>query len=584
MDAPNAKKNSHFFQTHRLILVLGILSAAFFLLYKSYFLQTKQIPLFGNAPEFFLELRSADRFAKCGFLHSLFLPDYNTTNNCDDAPVVYTHMPAGPSIVLGLLRVNNVSAAGTRIVFAIFSYLGVLAFAYFIYILFNSAAAAILASLYLISSFENFLLWSDHFVHSFYWLTLFGALIFATSKSDKKIAKVGLFFCTLLAFATNYFCAISIVISLLFIALIKRGKKDKINISITALAGGIYLSFHAIRNIIFLGYNAAWQDITATLTNRIWGYPSRAALKSFYAKNNIVLWGVEKSSKSTLIIQWISEFSIDNLILLMIFIVFFCKAVLTRNKKTVIHLTIISTTILGIFSWYIFLNAMGKFYYLPYVFHTASALLMATAIACISDEINSAIHWIKANTFTPTLPGALIGIALFVIIEFSFLANSPITDLKNYASYFYMPSKKISEKILSKQETINVLLTAFDALSKIGADKVIWTNIDATIVRYYSPAIAIGSCTPQAFEQTNSEDCYGVFLSNEGEARKLARTPNYFFISSELLHGTMTCGISCISAFAQKISTKLPLIASGTNWWLFAADKLKKKKQNSNKY
>lgn len=547
-------------------LLLSLLFAFFMRSHSVYFEKTQPLPAYGSTPELFLEWHAGEKFARCGFWRTALLPDYSTTKNCAASPVVYTHMPAGPSLVLGLLQKAELSFSAIRLIFATVAFLGLIFFLLTLLEIFSSLLMAAFMLVLALGSYYGFLLWADHFVHAFFWLSYFGALYFFLRPPSAKNPPWAPLPFLVLALFTNFICAFSILVSFAMLTFFSPSTRSirLLKQAVGLSAGFIFLIL--LRNAIYLGPGVALREILYTLANRAFAWPSRADLVGFYREHNLVLWGADRF-ESGLLLAWFLEFLGSYREWLLVLSLGTLGRVWLGQSLGRVTWICFSLTV-GLFAWYFVFLSHGQYYTLPYILRTAGILVIGAAISEI-------IFWVRAlrsRSFPRvTFPSgrriflAVASVGLLLLLPFAkFVPPHPAWET---LAMGVAPEQQIPRTIEA------TLFEAIPVLRALPPEAVIWTNIDAPLLTAFSAGPVAGSCPKEAMTERALEKCYGAFIAPGSADWSQASRPEYFFLSTVFVPGSLLCRGSCIAEFAQALSQSDELVANGPAWWLFRLKK-----------
>jgi hypothetical protein len=228
-------------------------------------------------------------FRRFGFLYTLFLQDFSSGASPADHPFVYTHMPAGPDILQGLLFiVSNENYAFSRIVFAIIFLLGLVAYWRFAKDVLNgyrlSGAIFCVLILEYWYVFNNY----DRQPYSPFGLLAFTPLV-ALQQHYRSGRQLFLWLTVIIAFVSSLYLEYNLLAGvlwcwiLLWLTQIVRVDTRHAILVVGAIVGGIGL--HLLQNFLFLGPAVFLTEFQLLIGNRMIGVPTQEEIRDYYQDN-----------------------------------------------------------------------------------------------------------------------------------------------------------------------------------------------------------------------------------------------------------------------------------------------------------
>jgi hypothetical protein len=273
--------------------------ALLFVLFAIFVFSVARFPYFsptGLVEEAAYTYTSAENYLRFGFLNSLLLQDFSTSSHPGDHPFIYNHMPPGPDLLVALLlKMTGHSYRITRFLLASMSLAGIavyLTFAGMVFARLGFGRYGALAVLFLMPHdiFSNF----DRHNTVLLPLLMFGPVVAlqAYYRNGRRwlllISIVGAF---LSSIYLEYIALSAVLFSwiLLYLTQLLRVDRRHVIAVVVAIVSGI--AAHLVQNAVYLGAATFWRELEVLLSNRAFGYPTKAELKTFYRSIAVVHHG-----------------------------------------------------------------------------------------------------------------------------------------------------------------------------------------------------------------------------------------------------------------------------------------------------
>jgi hypothetical protein len=260
-----------------------------------------RFPLFSGVAtvdEQLIYYQTARNFVEYGFMASGLLHDLSTSSNPAHHPFIYSHMPPGPEIFVALLfKLAGESYAFVRIIFAGIFFLGMLYFFRFAQLVLqqNGLAGYGYAALFL--SPHTILHAMDHPAYSPFPLFAFLPIValhqyYQTGRRRHYcVALVVVFVASIYAVTLNFMLFLTAWLLVYVLRLIRLDLRHLVGLFAVGAAG---ILLHLLQGMWFLGPEVFFEELRITLSNRIFGEPSPAAVMEFYRAHDIVLHGTHR--------------------------------------------------------------------------------------------------------------------------------------------------------------------------------------------------------------------------------------------------------------------------------------------------
>jgi len=236
----------------------------------------------------------ARNYTTYGFFSSAMLPDLSTASSLVGHPYLYNHQPPGPQLFIGMLmRLFGENFRMIRLVFALIFVLGLLCYVRFVRQLDPEYAYAALGVLIFIPP-QIMLHAVDHPGKSVFAFAAFFPII-ALHRCRETSGRGWLVAAALVVFLSSNYLMYSHLFMILafwtlgmllrFIAIKPR------ELTLFFVLAGVGIVLHLLQTILVLGWSPFVWELTATLSNRMVGVPTRQEMADFFLKHSIVLYG-----------------------------------------------------------------------------------------------------------------------------------------------------------------------------------------------------------------------------------------------------------------------------------------------------
>lgn len=262
-----------------------------------YAVEVLTFPLWGPYSTYDEQLQyyqAGRNFARYGFTTTAFLPDLSTSARPDEHPYVYNHQPPGPQLLIGtLFRLFGEQYRVIRVLFALLFAAGLACYVLTIRALWDRGVPGAELGLLLVRP-EAIMHAIDHPAYSAVPLCAFFPIVAVIRYRETGRAR-WLAAAAAVAFAaSNYLiygplfmiCALWGVGWLLGV-LPMRGRE--LLLLLGMVAAGIAL--HLLQTVVLLGWPLFWRELVAVLGNRVFGVPTRQQLEEFYRAIGLVHYG-----------------------------------------------------------------------------------------------------------------------------------------------------------------------------------------------------------------------------------------------------------------------------------------------------
>jgi hypothetical protein len=233
-------------------------------------------------------------FAQSGFLATALLPDLSSGSSPAQHPYVYNHQPPGPQLLIGsLIRLFGERYRLVRLVFAALFVLGVAVYLRFCSLIeLPGIAYAPLA--FLLVRPRTIMHMVDHPAYSMFPLIAFLPIVAmhhhhgATHTRWLWLAAITVFL------GSNYllYGSLLMILSLWTLGgalrvLPIRRRELILQLGCAALA----VILHLLQTVVVVGPRLFVKELAFTVSNRMFGHPTRQELEAFYASLGFVLYG-----------------------------------------------------------------------------------------------------------------------------------------------------------------------------------------------------------------------------------------------------------------------------------------------------
>ena len=308
--------------------------------------------------------------------------------------LLYTHFSSGPDVILAALLRLGISDNAIRQLLILVSLSFIpLAWIGFRKIGLRPFAVGFLL-FFLLSQYQGFWAYADHYVYSYLYPTAFlgflGLTEFLQNKSSRPLKFV---LAVVISYLLPFILTPALVIAGLIMILIRKQERSR-NLKLLFLTISALILIHVIRNSLVLGWRVALKDIFLTFGNRTIGKPSKSEMKDFYSDNNLALWGTDNSSMQDLL-TYVRSVLEANFILIVLMahmvirkLFFLSKtgsAFTSEVSRRSILCIIISST--SFFTWFLLFPNHAKNYIFPPFVALGVGFAFAAVFVSISDQL-----------------------------------------------------------------------------------------------------------------------------------------------------------------------------------------------------
>lgn len=238
---------------------------------------------------------TSSNFLKFGFLNSGFLQDVSSSPFAADHPYVYTHMPAGPDILMAvILWLTGGSYFLLRVVLASLFLVGIWFYYRFVQILFEKFNLHGAGLAILIIGPNAWMQIMERSVYALFPLLAFSPFValsayYATKRRAYLVLTLAVVFLSSLYIEYSLLIAVIISWALLYWTGLFHMERRHLMYVLSAVGCGIFL--HLLQNVLFLGPEIFLKDVLLTLGNRAIGFPPKTELVDFYKSVSILHHG-----------------------------------------------------------------------------------------------------------------------------------------------------------------------------------------------------------------------------------------------------------------------------------------------------
>ncbi|HEY3067915.1 MAG TPA: hypothetical protein VGL09_19165 [Methylomirabilota bacterium] len=236
--------------------------------------------------------QAARNFDHYGFTTTALLPDLSTGSSPRQHPLLYNHQPPGPQLLLGvLMRAAGERYRLLRVALAVLFVAGMLAYFRFgVRLEARGFRGASLGVLFLTPSGVFHMI--DHPAYAAVPLVAFVPLL-ALEEGRVRAWRIGL--AALVVFlGANYLIYGPLIMILTFWTVgTLLGALDlrKRHLALLLACAALAAALHLLQTVIVLGPSAFAEELTLTLGNRMFGRPPRAELQAYYDRLGLLLYG-----------------------------------------------------------------------------------------------------------------------------------------------------------------------------------------------------------------------------------------------------------------------------------------------------
>lgn len=260
-----------------------------------------RFPLVGpvaTVDEQLIYYQTARNFVQHGFLNSGFLHDLSTSSDPAHHPYIYSHMPAGPEVLIAvLMKIFGERWGLIRLVFAAVFFVGIAYFLRFVELVLTRHGLTGAGYALLFLSPFTVLHAIDHPAYSPFLLFLFFPVMalqryYATGRAVHYWMALATVLVASLYAVTLSFILFCVAWSLLWLLGLVRLEFRHVAAMLLVGASGILL--HLLQGMWFLGPGIFFEELRITLSNRMFGEPSVAEVMAFYRTHDIVVHGTHQ--------------------------------------------------------------------------------------------------------------------------------------------------------------------------------------------------------------------------------------------------------------------------------------------------
>lgn len=527
--------------------------------YIMHFLWNSQPYLPSTMVEQVLEDNAARNFATRGFWKYGFLVDYSSSPKDEDHPFLYTHMPSGPTVLLGLLRKASAEILHTRAIYASFALLGCIFVFLFVLAATGIPEVALLSYVMFTLDYVGAIKFSDHYVHSLGDLTFFGTLYFYLRLQEnwtrsRLFGFLGLLTASLL---TSFLSCIPLALALIALHFIFF-RHNSVGFRIFK-AGLVTIAFwgtaHFVRNCLVVGTAVTFTDFFYTLTNRIAAWPPKEALNSFFADNNIVMWGVGKV-QSYNFNGWLSGAFVDPWLDYQVAILISILALIALRldwKSALRTAGILIVAFAAIYAWHVIFYAQGSNYTYPPTFRMFRVGLTAACLFLVLETFRQFTLFAQKEKAKFASVGPL---------GFWILTMAAVFALYPYQRHVRYQNKLLVREARNGYEP--AIMDSYLRLGNLPAGEIL-TNVDALVVNFFTRNLTFGGCDRQGLEDLDVHRCPSSFVS---ENTKKTAQPKFIFLDHRFSPGYQTCGDECRVELSQKLREKYSVVDEQPGGWV----------------
>ena len=496
--------------------------------------------------EVIIDFQAGQNFANKGFLELGFLTDHSLDDAPDAPPVYYTHQPPLPILVIGgLISIGIDDLPGVRLVMILIFLAGLIALMAFFWRLFTPWHGITIIALLALNG-RHVLPLADHTTHA-YWLGLSFLTLWAISHPKERslflwIAAAGIFLVSL----ANYIQLIVLLVTLAGLWLIRLPNftlRRVLFLSAVA-AGGIAL--HVVQNFIVVGPDVAFQDILLSFGNRIFGEPTREALRAFSQQNNLILWGVASASDGSnpFSALW-HEYIYFRIPVILSLAGLFTFAFFRHLPSSSMALRLLVVFVFSALSFHLLLPAAGQAYYFPFIIAIPIAMVGGLFIGELASVLRQySLRDYLSNTFPVFLRRYGIFIILIAFAGVS-IWQSAALGLRN---------------VNLKSETTPPAVAELQILNDFQGEG-FWTNITSHQVSYYTHSWVIGQMTLDGLKKRDISQAYVIPVSQQSSTWQKVNNPHYFFFSLHNVHWFLPDTGPRLEEYRRYLGDNYPVVA-----------------------
>ena len=249
---------------------------------------------FSTTDEYLQYYQVARNYNTYGFMSSAMLPDLSTASSAAGHPYLYNHQPPGPQLfIAGLMRIFGENFGVIRVVFAMIFVAGIASFVAFAKLVDRRYAYAALGIVVLLPP-RTILQAVDHPGKSVFAFFAFFPLVALYRYRETR--RHGWLLCAAVVtfVASNYLMYSHLFMILAFWTfgmLLKFLPIERRHLALFFVLVAIGIALHLMQTVVVLGWPVFVREMTATVSNRMFGVPTREELAQFFLTHSLVLYG-----------------------------------------------------------------------------------------------------------------------------------------------------------------------------------------------------------------------------------------------------------------------------------------------------
>jgi hypothetical protein len=248
---------------------------------------------------------SSQNYLRLGFLNSCLLQDFCNSADPADHPFVYDHMPAGPDLLLAvLLRATGESYRAVRIILAFAFAVGAWFYLRFCQLILDRLRLGGAGFVVLLIGPWTLVGGMDRLIYNLYPLLAFApfvglAAFYRTGKA--RFLWAAALVALLSSLYLEYSLLSAVIASWVFLYLTGLIPMQRRHVGLILGSIGLGIGLHLVQNILYLGPQVFFRELTMTLGNRTVGVPTQQQLSAFYRALGLVHHGSHAPRLSVLV-------------------------------------------------------------------------------------------------------------------------------------------------------------------------------------------------------------------------------------------------------------------------------------------
>lgn len=238
---------------------------------------------------------SSQNYLRFGYMNSGLLQDFCNSADARDHPIVYDHMPPGPDLLVALLlQATGESYRAVRIILAVCFVVGIYFYLRFCQIILSRLSLRGSGFILLLIGPWPLIQGVERLIYNLYPFLAFAPFVFL-HKFYETGKKRHLIVASTIAFLSSIYLEYSLLSAVLaswfacYLTGLIRIERRHLFLMFTCIVSGIAL--HLLQNMLYLGPQVFFQELTMTLGNRIMGSPTQQELAEFYRTLGMVHHG-----------------------------------------------------------------------------------------------------------------------------------------------------------------------------------------------------------------------------------------------------------------------------------------------------